>query len=325
MEDFSELNLIGRAPAFVTALHLVKKFAACDATVLVQGETGTGKELAARAIHYLGARRDYPFIPVNCGALPDSLMENELFGHARGAFTDAREAQLGLVAHAEGGTLFLDEIECLPPKGQVVLLRFLQDRVYRPLGGRQQLQSNVRVIAASNSDLTRMTSNGKIREDLLYRLAIMSITMPALRIRGSDVILLTEHLLRRFALQYGRKECKIDEESAMSLLSYSWPGNVRELENLVHREFLLANGDVISLANSLLPVSRGDGTSCRSDSYRAAKAEAIRAFDQNFLVSLMERTRGNVSAAAARTGKERRSLGKLLKKYGIDPREFREA
>lgn len=325
MHDFAELNLIGRSPAFLNALSLLKKFATCDATVLIEGETGTGKELAARAIHYLSHRREFPFIPVNCGALPDSLMENELFGHARGAFTDAREPQLGLVAHAERGTLFLDEIECLPPKGQVVLLRFLQDRVYRPLGGRQALQSNVRVVAASNSDLARMALNGKIREDLLYRLAIMSITLPALRMRGSDVILLTEHLLRRFAHQYGRKECKIDKDSVTSLLNYSWPGNVRELENLVHREFLLAEGDVIKLRNPLTSVSQGEVASCRSDSYRTAKAQAISAFDQNFLVNLMERTCGNVSAAAARAGKERRSLGKLLKKYGIDPRKFQQA
>src|SRR5712691_11776737 len=153
MEDFGELNLVGHSPAFLDALELVKRTAGCDATVLVQGETGTGKELVARAIHYLGARRTFPFIPVNCGALPDSLVENELFGHVRGAFTDARDARRGLIAEAEGGTLFLDEIEVLSPKAQVALLRFLQDFEYRPLGGAEVRGADVRIIAASNANL----------------------------------------------------------------------------------------------------------------------------------------------------------------------------
>ena len=165
MEDFSELNLIGQSPAFTDALRLIGRFAGCDAAVLVQGETGTGKELAARAIHYLSSRRGFPFIPVNCGALPDALVENELFGHVRGAYTDARESQSGLVADAEGGTLFLDEIEALSAKAQVVLLRFIQDREYRPLGGRSQLRGNVRdYCQASNADLPKLVRSGAFRK-----------------------------------------------------------------------------------------------------------------------------------------------------------------
>src|SRR6266852_7844336 len=161
MEDFGELNLVGRSPAFLEVLELTKRFSACDATVLVQGETGTGKELVARALHYLGARRNFPFIPVNCGALPDSLVESELFGHARGAFTDARDARRGLIAEAEGGTLFLDEIEVITPKAQVTLLRFLQDLEYRPVGGAVVRDANVRIIAASNANLEELAKENR--------------------------------------------------------------------------------------------------------------------------------------------------------------------
>ena len=248
MEDFSKLNLVGRAPAFLGVLRLIEKFSACDATVLVQGETGTGKELAARAIHYLGARRSHPFIPVNCGALPDSLIENEFFGHVRGAYTDARESQSGLVANADGGTLFLDEIEALSPKGQVVLLRFLQDQVYKPLGSKSQISGDVRVIAASNFDLADLVESQAIRQDLFYRLAILSLTMPALRDRPGDLTLLARHFTRRFAHQYGRAECNFDRDSVELLINHDWPGNVRELENLVHREFLMTDDEVLHLA-----------------------------------------------------------------------------
>src|SRR6185503_17069820 len=163
MEDFGELNLVGHSPAFLRALELVKRSAGCDATVLVQGETGTGKELVARAIHYLGARRTFPFIPVNCGALPDTLVENELFGHARGAFTDARDARQGVIARAQGGTLFLDEVEALSHKAQVALLRFLEDFEYRPLGGGEVHTADVRIIAAGNADLAVAAKSGGFR------------------------------------------------------------------------------------------------------------------------------------------------------------------
>src|SRR5258706_4658136 len=197
MEDFGELNLVGRSPAFLEVLELTKRFSACDATVLVQGETGTGKELVARAIHYLGARRNFPFIPVNCGALPDSLVESELFGHARGAFTDARDARRGLIAEAQGGTLFLDEIEVLTPKAQVALLRFLQDLEYRPVGGAVVHDANVRIIAASNANLGTLQSDGHFRKDLLFRLNVLSVDLPPLRERQSDVVFLAEIFLKR--------------------------------------------------------------------------------------------------------------------------------
>src|SRR5712664_2184147 len=247
MEDFGELNLVGRSPAFLEVLELTKRFSACDATVLVQGETGTGKELVARALHYLGARRNFPFIPVNCGALPDSLVESELFGHARGAFTDARQAKRGLIAEAQGGTLFLDEIEVLTSKAQSALLRFLQDLEYRPVGGTVVRDANVRIIAASNANLEELAKENRFRKDLLFRLNVLAVDLPPLRERQSDVVFLAEIFLKRLAAQYRRPPKSIHLDAVSRLLDYEWPGNVRELENLVHREFLMTDEPAIHL------------------------------------------------------------------------------
>lgn len=328
MEDFSELNLIGKSPAYLDALSLIRKFATCDATVLVLGETGTGKELAARAIHYLSQRRGHPFIPVNCGALPDSLIENELFGHVRGAFTDARESQNGLVANAEGGTLFLDEIESLSSKGQVVLLRFLQDRVYRPLGARTHVSGDVRIVAASNTDIEELVKNGSFRQDLLYRLAILSVQMPALRERTGDARVLAEHFMRQFARRYDRPDNKFDPRCLDQLGSRAWPGNVRELENLVHRAFLMAEGSLVRLPGepSSAPSPMQSPTLAirlpEAQSFRHAKALVIAEFEREFVKRALAESGGNVSAAARMIGKERRAFGRLLHKYGIDRASF---
>src|SRR5438309_10754405 len=192
MEDFAALNLVGHSPAFLDALELTKRFAACDATVLVQGETGTGKELVARAIHYLGARRDFPFIPLNSDSLPDTLVESELLGPERGAFTDARERRGGLVAEARGGTLFLDEVEAMSQRAQVGLLRFLQDQTYLPLGRRVVTQANVRIVAASNADLAEEVARGRFRRDLWFRLRVLHVRLPPLRERAGDAKLLAQ-------------------------------------------------------------------------------------------------------------------------------------
>ncbi|MBK5105164.1 MAG: sigma-54 dependent transcriptional regulator [Burkholderiales bacterium] len=330
MEDFTKLNLVGQAPAFLCVLRLIRKFSACDATVLVQGETGTGKELAARAIHYLGARRSHPFIPVNCGALPDSLIENELFGHVRGAFTDARESQSGLIATAEGGTLFLDEIEALSPKGQVVLLRFLQDRAYKPLGGKTQTSGDVRVIVASNADVAHLVRTGLFREDLLYRLTILSLRMPALRERTGDPTALARHFIGRFARQYARPECELDSESMDFLCDYDWPGNVRELENLIHREFLMAEESTLRIAASNLGLRFSTASEKPTFErripfelgFRRAKALVVAEFEREFIHRALSNCQGNVSAAARLIGKERRAMGKLLRKHNIDRSTF---
>jgi DNA-binding NtrC family response regulator len=323
---------VGESEVFLRTLACVDRIARCDATVLIHGETGTGKDLAARAIHYLGTRHAFPFVPVNCGAVPDNLVENEFFGHVKGAFTDAKDAQPGLVGNAEGGTLFLDEVECLSPKGQVVLLRFLQDQLYRPLGGRRQLHGNVRIIAASNRDLARMARAGEFRQDLLYRLAIMSLSMPPLRERGHDVCLLAEHFVRRFARQYGGGSRRLDPESIVRLTSYPWPGNVRELENLIHREVLLAeDGPLRIRPSSFLDAeaehpARTEGGAKELPfhlGFSRAKAVVVAEFERAFIDYALAESRGNVSLAARRAGKERRAFGKLIKKHGIDCRHYR--
>ena len=181
-------GMVGRSEAFLASLRLIEKIGRCDAPVLIEGETGTGKELAARAIHYGGARTDGPFIPVNCGAIPDALVENELFGHRSGAYTDARRDHVGLVAQAEHGTLFLDEVDALSPKAQVTLLRFLQDQQYRPLGGGETRSADVRVITACNTDLAHLTETGVFRLDLMYRIKLLHLRLPPLRERGEDVL-----------------------------------------------------------------------------------------------------------------------------------------
>jgi DNA-binding NtrC family response regulator len=331
MEDFDALNLVGNSPALLHVLELTKRFAGCNATVLLQGETGTGKELVARAIHYLGARRDFPFIPVNCGALPDSLVERELFGHARGAFTDARDAKPGLIAEAQAGTLFLDEIEVLTPKAQVALLRFLQDLEYRPLGGVVVRDCNVRIIAASNANLGKLATDGHFRRDLLFRLDVLSIDLPPLRERRHDVVTLAEKFLTRFGRQYRRPKT-LHPDAVARLLGHDWPGNVRELENLIHREFLMTDGPTIDL-QCLAPRDPGreenrDAASSRltASRFQEAKGCAIANFERAYIVELLSRTRGNISQAARIAGKERSRLGKLAKKYGLGRASFtREA
>jgi two-component system response regulator GlrR len=309
--------MIGRSTAFLKAIRLLAKFAACDAPVVIEGETGTGKEVAARAIHYEGARRDYPFIPVNCGALPDSLIENELFGHRRGAYTDARSDFPGLLRLARGGTLFLDEVDALTAKGQVTLLRFLQDQHFRPLGGSEEERADVRIIAAANRPLPELVRQGQFRVDLLYRLKVMYLRMPPLRDRHGDPELLAEHFVSLVSQRYGRPEKRVHPLTLQWLDQYQWPGNVRELENLVAREFLLAEGDEIVFTGDESTEPMGLDLIAGEGDYRAQRSRALAAFDTAFLTAILARHSGNVTHAARAAGRERRAFGRLLKKYGI--------
>jgi DNA-binding NtrC family response regulator len=312
-----EGGMIGRSAAFLNAIRLLAKFAACDAPVVIEGETGTGKEVAARAIHYEGARRDYPFIPVNCGALPDSLIENELFGHRRGAYTDARSDFPGLLRLARGGTLFLDEVDALTAKGQVTLLRFLQDQHFRPLGGSEEERADVRIIAAANRPLTELVRQGQFRVDLLYRLKVMYLRMPPLRERHGDPALLAEHFVSLVSQRYGRPAKRVHPLTLQWLDQYQWPGNVRELENVVAREFLLAEGDEIVFTGDESTEPGGLDLAAGEGDYRAQRSRALAAFDTAFLKAVLARHRGNVTHAARAAGRERRAFGRLLKKYGI--------
>ena len=309
--------MIGSSLAFRIADALIEKISVYDAPVLIEGETGTGKELAARAIHYRGARAGRPFVPVNCGALPDALIENELFGHRRGAFTDARDDKPGLVELARGGTLFLDEVDALTPKAQVTLLRFLQDQQFRPLGGRREEQADVRIITASNRVLERQVDAGAFRLDLLYRLKLLHLTLPPLRERGTDIALLAEHFVHTCSARYGKPALPIDPQTHAWLERHPWPGNIRELENLIQRAFLLAEGESISLPAPPMALAAAGPAAAPVLNYREAKTRAVAEFESRFLVKLIGQANGNVSAAARLSGTERRHLGRLLKKHHI--------
>ena len=320
--------MVGKSAAFLNMTALIAKIADCDAPVLLEGETGTGKELVARAIHYQGKRRDQPFVPVNCGAIPDLLIENELFGHRKGAFTDAHGDQPGLIAHAHAGTLFLDEVDALSLKGQVTLLRFLQDRHYRPLGDTREHTTDVRIVAASNANLAQLAAVGQFRMDLLYRLKILFLELPPLRERKGDAVLLAEYFARACSERYDKPLKTLHPATLAWLESYPWPGNIRELENWVYREFLLADGPVIQIQPINPPQTdrrqRVDRRQLEIDEldYATAKAKALEDFEKKYLASLMAKAKGNVTAAATLAGTERRYFGKLIKKRGLDKSHY---
>lgn len=324
--------MIGRAPAFRRALELMHRYAGFDAPVLITGETGTGKELFARAIHHLGSRSTGPFIPVNCGALPDSLLEDELFGHLRGAYTDARADRDGLIAQAQGGTLFLDEVDALTARAQVALLRFLQDRRYQPLGGASVRDADIRIVASTNSDLAALVKDGGFRGDLLFRLDVATLQVPPLRARLEDVVLLAKHFLGQFAARYDMAVPTLSAQVETALIAYGWPGNVRELENTMHRALILAEQhNVDRLTLGVLATQEEAGLvddqadpAPFSGGLKAARARQCRSFDRRYVSWLLDRTNGNVAAAAREAGTERRNLGRILKRLGVEPDGFRE-
>lgn len=322
---FVNMNILGNSPKFLQVLDKVCKISKHDVPTLIEGETGTGKELIARAIHYLSYRKDYPFVAVNCGALPDQLIENELFGHYKGAYTDAHESCEGIIAQAEGGTLFLDEIEALSAKGQITLLRFLEDMQYRSLGSKSETYANIRLITATNDSISQMVKKGDFRKDLYYRLNVIKILLPPLRERSGDINVLAEHFILRFQIQYNQLEKKLHPNTQEGMKYYDWPGNVRELEHIIHQEFLLTDSKYISIKKfeSLTQERRINQNDRRnqklfSQSFSTAKKKIISGFEQKYLESVLERANGNISKAARLAGKERRTFTRLLEKYAIN-------
>jgi len=317
-------QLLGQSPAFLATLSQLGRIAASQAPLLVEGETGSGKELVARAVHYRGTRKDGPFVPVNCGALPDHLVEAELFGHERGAFTDAKTARRGLVAQANEGTLFLDEVDALSAKAQVAMLRFLQDQHFRPLGSTHELRTDVRVIAATNQPLGAMVQAGHFRCDLLYRLKILHLVLPPLRDRAGDAELLARQFVGALCEKYKLAPKQFDAATLRWVGGQAWPGNVRELENWVHRELLMADGPMIRAApeaparEAPVPGQALPGL----QHFQQAKAEVLRAFERDYAMEAMRQAAGNVTQAARLAGQERRAFGKLVKKHGIDPKNL---
>lgn len=323
-------SLIGDAEAMRRLKSLIQRYAHCDASILIEGETGTGKELVARELHYASARRDKPFVPVNCGALPDALLEAELFGHRRGAFTDARSSEQGLVEYARGGTLFLDEVDSLSARAQTTLLRFLQSGEFRVVGERPVRVADVRVLAATNCALLSAIEEGRFRRDLYYRLSSLQLALPPLRERGGDLQLLAEHLLADTVARNGLPACRWQPDALRALARHSWPGNVRELENVILRACVHAPAGSIGLEELAMaapeiwlatPAARPASAPLPAEecvlSFADAKQHAIERFERSYLAQLMARTDYNVSHAATLAHTERRHLGKMLKRHGI--------
>jgi PAS domain S-box-containing protein len=305
------VDIIGKSPVMQKIFELLPLVAASDSTVLVCGASGTGKELIARTIHALGPRRKGPFMAINCAAIPETLLEAELFGHTKGAFTDARRDRQGRIAAAETGTLFLDEIGDLPRAMQVKVLRFLQDREYQPLGSNRNVRADVRVIAATNRDLLALVREGQFREDLYFRLDVVQIDIPPLAQRPEDIPLLIEHYVKIFRESTGKSIEGLTEQAMGCLMSYAFPGNVRELENIIERAFILCQGERITpehFPTSALGIApRAPGPSAAGRDVN--EAVAIR--------SALARARGNRTRAAAELGIHRITLLRRMQRLGI--------
>jgi two-component system response regulator PilR (NtrC family) len=316
-------GIIGRSSKMLEVFRLVETVCRTNSTVLISGESGTGKELVARAIHALSLRRDHPFVAVNCGAMPEALLESELFGHVRGAFTGADKDKKGLIEAADGGTVFLDEIGEMSPTMQVKLLRVLQERKYRRVGGTEEDSSNIRVIAATNRDLPKFVGEGKFREDLFYRLNVIPVKMPALRDRADDVTLIAEHFLAKYTREMNKHIEGFAPEALEALRAYSWPGNVRELENTVERAVALESERRVELAALPDYVREGRPATSRPDDPIAETGSGfnlerhLQDIERSHLERALERSGGVQTRAADVLGLSFRQFRYLMKKHGL--------
>jgi two-component system response regulator GlrR len=316
-------RILGSSKTVGELRQQLEHIAACDVNVLISGESGTGKELAARAIHYLSSRSHRPIVPVNCGAIPENLFENELFGHRKGAFTDASSHQGGLVTEADGGTLFLDEIGVITPYIQVKLLRLLQEKEYKTLGDSKTRKANVRIIAATNQDLPRMVKSGDFREDLYFRLNIVSLTIPPLRERKEDIPELVAHFIDKYSHEYGKVIKRVSEKAMVALLSYAWPGNIRELENKIQHAIVMTGNNRISAHDlDLSPVATQTGKNIALEELKEAKQRIITDFEKNYLLLVLASCGGDISCAAQQAGKSRTAFWNLLAKHHLHPKQL---
>jgi two-component system response regulator PilR (NtrC family) len=316
-------SILGRSDAMQVVFSTIETVANTSSTVLVSGESGTGKELVARAIHFNSLRRDRPFVAINCGAVPETLLESELFGHVRGAFTGAHANKKGLMEVAEGGSIFLDEIGEMPTSMQVKLLRVLQDRRFRRLGGTDEVQADVRIIAATNQDLPKMVSEGRFREDLFYRLNVLSIHVPPLRERADDIQLLAEHFLAQFAAQMSKPVRTLSGPALRLLSEHQWRGNVRELQNAIERAVALERTEAIlpeslpddvRLGRSATAPSTGELPALEDGFDLEARGEE---FYRHYIALALERTGGVQVKAAELLGMTFRSFRYYVKKYNL--------
>ena len=330
-------TLLGTSRCFLQVTGMIPLLSTSKSTVLISGETGTGKELFARALHYSGERKGKPFVPVNCAALPDHLVENELFGHRKGAFTGAFTDKPGLFHEADGGTLFLDEINSLSMMVQSKLLRVLQDQEFRPLGSTKSRTVDVKIIAATNTDLRYLVETRQFREDLFYRLNVLSVALPPLRDRKEDILLLAGHFLKVYAKEFGRGALTIGHSAKAKLVGYAWPGNVREMQGVIQRAVAMASGEALEAQDLDLPESErpelagptmmlmSRGVISDDCSFQTMKTKVIEEFERAYLSELLSTYHGNISKAARAANKERRAFQRLLQKHGLDRRVFSAA
>jgi DNA-binding NtrC family response regulator len=327
--DLSERwkGVIGATPAMRELFRLVESVAPTDATVLVLGESGTGKELLARAIHERSARQAAPFLAINCSALTDTLLESELFGHVRGAFSGASSSRLGVFEEASGGTLFLDEIGDVSPATQVRLLRALQEGEIKPVGSTEIRKVDVRVVAATNRDLPAAVKAGVFRQDLYYRLNVVALELPPLRERREDVALLVHHFLQRYAARYGKAVTRVTSAALEALQAYSWPGNVRELENVIQRAVVLTAGEEVTLDGlpaTVRPAASPPAARTFDVPFSKAKQEAVEAFERAYVTDALTRSGGSVAEAARLCGLDKSNFRRIVRRYQVNVGSFRK-
>jgi two-component system, NtrC family, response regulator AtoC len=310
-------EMIGASPPMERLFDMIRRVADTEASVLITGESGTGKEGIARAIHRHGRRRDGPFVAFNCAAVPESLLESEFFGHVRGAFTDARTDRTGLFLQADGGTLFLDEIGDLALALQPKLLRVIQERKVRPVGGAVESPFNARLVAATNHDLEEEVRAGRFREDLFFRVQVVHLEVPPLRMRGHDVLLLAQHFIGLFAAASGKRIVGLSSEAARKLRDYPWPGNVRELQNCVERAVALSEREEIGVADLPDRIRRFQGAGPSTDYGPATPLLSLEDVERRHILQVLETVAGNKSRAAKILGLDRKTLYRKLEAYGI--------
>jgi Nif-specific regulatory protein len=317
-ERFRPANIVGNSREMQVVYDQIAQVAKSQSTVLIVGETGTGKELVANAIHYNSDRSDRPFIRVHCAALPESIIESELFGHEKGAFTGAVVERKGRFELADGGTLFLDEISEVSQALQIKLLRVLQEREFERVGGSKTIRVNVRVLAATNRDLMQLVKEGKFREDLYYRLHVFPIYVPPLRKRAADVVLLADYFLEKYSKETGRHVRRLSSAAIDMLMSYHWPGNVRELENCLERAVLVAEGDVIYPHHLPPTLQTAEATTPVSGDLESL----VSAYERDLITDALKSSRGNMAAAARALGATQRIIGYKVKLLGIESKKY---
>ncbi|MEY4578078.1 MAG: Fis family transcriptional regulator [Pseudomonadota bacterium] len=310
-------DMIGSSVAMRRVYDLVERVAATDASVLITGESGTGKELVARALHKRSPRNAGPFVAINCAAMPDALLESELFGHVKGAFTDARNSRAGLFAQANGGTLFLDEIGELPLSLQPKLLRALQERKVRPVGGDNEIPFDARILAATNRDLETAAVEHRFREDLYYRINVIRIDVPPLRARAQDILLLAQHFVQYFASSFAKQVTGMSKTAAEKLTSYGWPGNVRELQNCMERAVALTRFEEILIEDLPEKVQNYKHTHVVLDSGDPSELVTVDELERRYILRVLEALNGNKSLASQTLGLDRKTLYRKLQQYGV--------